>query len=112
MSETELIERLQFIADNATTVLPEEIEEVCDMAAECLKKLKEELEYARTGILSTEAVAKYKATIQDDLKRQIEDLKRENERLRLEHIPKPCNCGAYRGQLTGGWQCPVHGQQW
>lgn len=76
--------------------------------------LKEELEYARAGILSTEAVAKYKATIQDDLKRQIEDLKRENERLRLEHIPKPCNCGAYRwlvfhGEMIEGWQCPVHG---
>ena len=24
-----------------------------------------------------------------------------------------CNCGFHRrGELTGGWQCPVHGQQW
>lgn len=67
---SELINRLQFIADNATTVLPEEIEEVC-----------------------TEAVEKYKAAIlnadtQNDLKAQIEDLKRENDRLRkgLEKI--------------------------
>ena len=23
-----------------------------------------------------------------------------------------CNCGGYRrGQLTGGWICPIHGQQ-
>jgi hypothetical protein len=24
----------------------------------------------------------------------------------------PCNCGMHlRGHLTGGWQCPTHGQQ-
>lgn len=28
-----------------------------------------------------------------------------------QHQPV-CNCSKYRrGQLTGGWQCPVHGQQ-
>lgn len=26
---------------------------------------------------------------------------------------RQCVCGNYRkGELTGGWQCPVHGQQW
>jgi hypothetical protein len=30
------------------------------------------------------------------------------------HVARPmCNCAVHRqGQSTGGWQCPVHGQQW
>jgi hypothetical protein len=33
--------------------------------------------------------------------------------LKASCIPHQCNCSRYRkGELTGGWQCPIHGQQW
>ena len=79
----------------------------------------------RDGIDAMLRVEKGRRTaVEAELAAVKEELARANEQIKIlcHQLNKPepvsifsprCNCANYqRGQLTSGWHCPVHGQQW